>query len=69
MIQASSNQGDIVLDPFCGSGTTLVSANNLSRYYIGIDKNPQAIKICESRLQQLNLFTSSNDEVGNKGGC
>ena len=66
IISASSNAGDIVLDPFCGSGTTLVSANNLSRYYIGIDKNPQAIKISESRLQQLNLFTSSNDEVSTK---
>ena len=30
IVQASSNAGDIVLDPFCGSGTTLVSANNLA---------------------------------------
>ena len=57
IIQASSDVGDIILDPFCGSGTTLVSANQLGRYYIGIDENPKAIQITEDRLKQLNLFT------------
>ena len=57
MIKASSNAGDIVLDPFCGSGTTLVAANKLDRKYIGIDRNPEAIRISEERLKQLNLFT------------
>ena len=57
IIQASSDVGDIILDPFCGSGTALVSANQLGRYYIGIDENPKAIQITEDRLKQLNLFT------------
>ena len=58
IIMASSNQGDIVLDPFCGSGTTLVSANELGRKWIGIDENPDAISISRERLKQLNLFTA-----------
>lgn len=37
IILASSNEGDLVLDPFCGSGTTLVAANNLKRNWVGID--------------------------------
>lgn len=57
IIQVSSNLLDVVLDPFCGSGTTLVSANQLGRYYIGIDNNMKAIEISEGRLQQQNLFT------------
>ena len=57
MIKASSNEGDIVLDPFCGSGTTCVAANNLGRYYIGIDEKTDAIEIAEQRLAQQNLFT------------
>ena len=50
IIRASSNQGDVVLDPFCGSGTTLVAAKTLGRKYIGIDQNPEAVRIAQSRL-------------------
>ena len=57
IIQASSNPKDMILDPFCGSGTTLVAANKHGRYYIGIDANEKAIAIAEERLQQQTLFT------------
>ena len=50
IIKASSNEGDIVLDAFCGSGTTCVAAKNLGRQWIGIDSNPEAIAIAKSRL-------------------
>ena len=40
LILASSNAGDIVLDPFLGSGTTSVVAKKLGRHYIGIEQNP-----------------------------
>ena len=60
IIKASSNQGDTVLDPFCGSGTTLRAAKTLGRKYIGIDQNPEAIRISENRLNppQQELFTA-----------
>ena len=66
IIEASSNSGDVVFDPFCGSGTTLVAAKSLNRNYIGIDQNPDAIKLTEQRLKrtytQLNL-TRTNLEA------
>ena len=55
IIKASSNEEDIVLDPFCGSGTTLVAAKILNRKYIGIDKNPNAISICKKRLDNTRI--------------
>ena len=60
IIKASSNQDDVVLDPFCGSGTTLRAAKTLGRKYIGIDQNPEAIRISENRLNppQQELFTA-----------
>ena len=51
IIKASSNEGDTVLDPFCGSGTTLVAAKNLNRQYIGVDKNEEAIRLSMKRLR------------------
>ena len=51
IITISTNKGDLVLDPFCGSGTTLVSAKLLERNYIGIDINPDAIVISTERLK------------------
>lgn len=48
-----SNEGDIVLDPFCGSGTTLKIAKLLNRYYIGIDISEEYCSLSEKRLQLL----------------
>lgn len=42
IIQASSNEGDLVLDPFCGCATTIIAANNLKRRWIGIDRRVDA---------------------------
>jgi len=52
IIKASSNAGDIVLDPFCGCGTTAEAAYKLERKLIGIDISPYAItRICRDRLK------------------
>lgn len=50
IIRISTNEGDCVLDPFCGSGTTLVAAKLLGRKFIGIDTNPDAIELCKKRI-------------------
>lgn len=50
IIQLSTDEGDVILDPFCGSGTTLVASKLLSRKFIGIDKNIYAIELCNERL-------------------
>lgn len=50
IITASSNPGDIVLDPFCGCGTTIAVAERLRRQWVGIDISPTAVQIMERRL-------------------
>ncbi len=47
IIKASSNEGDIVLDPFCGCATAPVAAENLGRRWVGIDLSPKAVGIGE----------------------
>ncbi|MCA6071639.1 MAG: site-specific DNA-methyltransferase [Endomicrobium sp.] len=47
-----SNSGDIVLDPFCGSGTTCVAAKNLGRNYLGIEINPEYVALSEERINE-----------------
>jgi adenine-specific DNA-methyltransferase len=44
IVEASSNPGDMVLDCFAGSGTTLVAADTLRRNWIGIDNSPEALR-------------------------
>jgi len=51
IIQASSNEGDVVLDPFCGCGTAVVAAHKLNRRWIGIDITYLAITVMKERLQ------------------
>ncbi len=52
IITASSNKEDLVLDPFCGCGTTLAAAHNLGRNWIGIDVSPTACKLMQKRIRQ-----------------
>jgi len=51
IIQTSSNEGDIILDPFCGCGTAVHAAEKLGRNWIGIDITHLAISLIEKRLQ------------------
>ncbi|MCY4048917.1 MAG: DNA methyltransferase [Hyphomicrobiales bacterium] len=53
IIESSSNPGDVVLDPFVGSGTTLVAAKQLGRQWIGIDASEDACKVAQGRLMNL----------------
>lgn len=56
IIKASSNQGDVVLDPFCGCATTCVAAEKLGRQWIGIDISPKAVELVRSRLEDTAGF-------------
>jgi len=59
IIKMASNEGDIVLDPFVGGGTTIAVSDRLNRQWIGIDQSPMAVKVTEFRLQkQTDLFTA-----------
>jgi len=59
IIKLVTNEGDIVLDPFCGSGTTCVAAMLLDRKYIGIDKSHEAVKLSITRIKNP-IKTESN---------
>ena len=59
IIKIASDEGDLVLDPFCGSGTTLAAAHLLNRQYIGIDISTDAINLCKERLNGNIIKTHS----------
>ena len=59
IIKASSNEGDVVLDPFCGCATTCIAAERLDRRWIGIDLSALAVKLVEQRAR---------NELGLMGG-
>lgn len=58
LILASSNQGDVVFDPFLGSGTTAVVARKLGRDFIGIEQNPLYCSWAQKRLEMASYDTS-----------
>ncbi len=51
IIEIASNEGDLILDPFCGSGTTVVAAQLLNRRAIGIDISADAVALSQKRLE------------------
>jgi site-specific DNA-methyltransferase (adenine-specific) len=60
IIRASSNEGDIILDPFCGCGTTIAVAERLNRQWIGIDITYLAIDIIKKRLEKNGVIEGIN---------
>jgi len=66
IIRASSNEGDIVLDPFVGGGTTVAVANRLGRQWIGIDQSVQAIRVSENRINNQALLGTAFEVVLHK---
>jgi DNA modification methylase len=52
IVLASSNEGDVILDIFAGSGSTLVAAKRNYRNFIGCDADPTFVKIAKSRLKE-----------------
>ena len=52
IIKASSNEGDVVLDPFCGCATACVAADQLGRKWVGVDISPKAVELVNVRLQE-----------------
>lgn len=53
LVYIHSNENDLILDPFCGSGTTCVAAKMLKRNYIGIEINPDYVRIAQERIQKI----------------
>jgi DNA modification methylase len=62
IIQASSNEGDVVLDPFCGCGTAVAAAQKLNRQWLGIDITYLSIDLIAARLRKTGL-TEGKDFV------
>lgn len=71
VIELFSHKGELVLDPFVGSGTTLVAANDLGRNSVGFDLQKKYVKLCGDRLaMNPNMFNNANqiaiqDDAGN----
>ncbi len=53
IIEASSDPGDVVLDPFCGCATACVAAEKLGRKWVGIDISPKAVELVNMRLREF----------------
>lgn len=64
IIQIATHEGDVILDPMCGSGTTLVAAKILQRRWIGIDSSAEAIELTRCRLDTPKKTFSRLLEVG-----
>lgn len=61
IIKASSNEGDTILDPFVGSGTTLYAAHLLNRIWIGIDKASESIELIRNTFEDRYKITEVRD--------
>lgn len=67
-IRNSSQEGDIILDPFIGSGTTAVAAKNSNRHYIGYEINNEFYKVAKNRLgePENDIIKSTEENINSK---
>ncbi len=63
-IEISTDEGDLVVDPFMGSGTTCVAAKSMNRQYIGIDISRDAVELAKQRLEDMIITESALLEKG-----
>lgn len=61
LIGLTTSEGHIILDPFCGSGSTLVAAKELNRNFIGIEANPKYVSIANERLSKTYAMSESEE--------
>lgn len=59
VIELFTHEGELVIDPFVGSGTSLVAAQDLNRNAVGFDLNSEYIELCKSRLNVNNIFNQT----------
>jgi DNA modification methylase len=59
VIKLFTHEGELVVDPFVGSGTTLIAASDLNRNAVGFDLSQKYIDLCESRLRNVSLFSDT----------
>ena len=64
IIEIASDPDDIIIDPFCGSGTTLVAASILGRHYLGIDNSLEAVELSRKRLHEPTKTESNLLKMG-----
>lgn len=64
IIELSTDEGDLVVDPFCGSGTTCVAAKSVGRSFVGIDVSEEAVRLSRQRLDEMIISESRLLEVG-----
>jgi adenine specific DNA methylase Mod len=64
IIRASSNEGDVILDPFCGCGTSVEASENANRQWIGIDVTHYAVTLIERRLAQGQVDPTTYQVIG-----
>lgn len=60
IISSSSNEGDLVLDPFCGCGTTIMASQKLERKWVGIDVTHLAIALIRLRLKKIRVYADKD---------
>lgn len=66
IIKSSSHENDVVLDPFCGCGTTLVAAQKLNRKWIGIDISSAACKLMQKRMNEFGITVPIVGKAGQR---
>jgi len=64
LLKSLTNENDVVLDPMCGSGTTLVVAHKLGRKWVGIDFNANYVEMTKKRLESVGAFSSRLEQFG-----